>query len=78
MKPKWWIGFPGYSHFFFEVNCVIIHFISALLISAAVYMLGNYAILISLTITAIKVLVGLIVLVLVKLRHTMGIKFIGR
>ena len=42
---------------------MIIYFVSALLISAAVYMLGNYAILISLTITAIKVVAGFAVLV---------------
>lgn len=42
---------------------MIAYFVSALLISAAVYMLCTYAILISLTITASKVVVGLIVLV---------------
>jgi hypothetical protein len=63
---------------------MIIYFVSALLISAAVYKLGSYATIVSLIFTAGKVGVGLAVLVAMVMLYRRyrgnkhSIKFIGR
>ena len=63
---------------------MIIYFVSALLISVAVYMLGSYVTIVSLIFTAGKVVVGLAVLVAMVMLYRRyrgskhSIKFIGR
>ena len=74
MKPIIGGLIPGY-HFYFLGNIMIIYFISALLISFALFMLGSYSTIIAIIstvakVTAVLLMVGALILLYRRLRRT--------